>query len=72
MSQQTQSDIFHTKMLQNALWCQITWSKCMLCNILEYCSQTTGYTWTEGIATHFIFIYDFIIIGNMLLNVFLQ
>jgi hypothetical protein len=40
MSQQTQSDIFHTKMLQNALWCQVTWSKCMLCNILEYCSQT--------------------------------
>ena len=40
MSQQTQSDIFHTKMLHNALWCQITWSKCMLCNILEYCSQT--------------------------------
>ena len=40
MSQQTQSDIFHTKMLQNALWCQITWSKCMLCNILEHCSQT--------------------------------
>jgi hypothetical protein len=40
MSQQTQSDIFHAKMLQNALWCQITWSKCMLCNILEYCSQT--------------------------------
>ena len=35
MSQQTQRDIFHTKMLQNA-----TWSKCMLCNILEYCSQT--------------------------------
>jgi hypothetical protein len=40
MSQQTQSDIFHTKMLQNVLWCQITWSKYMLCNILEYCSQT--------------------------------
>ena len=40
MSQQTQSDIFHTKMLQNALWCQITWSKDMLCNILEYCFQT--------------------------------
>ena len=40
MSQQTQSDICHTKMLQNALWCQITWSKCMLCNILKYCSQT--------------------------------
>jgi hypothetical protein len=36
MLQQTQSDIFHTKMVQNALWCQITWSKCMLCNILEY------------------------------------
>jgi hypothetical protein len=36
MSQQTQSDILHTKMLQNVLWCQITWSKCMLCNILEY------------------------------------
>ena len=28
-------------MLQNALWCQITWSKCMLCNILESdCSET--------------------------------
>jgi hypothetical protein len=52
MSQQTQSDIFHTKMLQNALWCQITW--------------------TEGIAAHFSFIHDFIIIGNMLLNVFWQ
>jgi len=25
----------------------------------------TGYKWTEGIATHFIFIYDFIIIGDM-------
>ena len=24
-----------------------------------------GYTWTEDIATHFIFIYDFIIIRNM-------
>jgi hypothetical protein len=34
------NNIFHTKMLQNALWCQITWSKCMSCNILEYCSQT--------------------------------
>jgi hypothetical protein len=32
----------------------------------------TGYTWTPGIATHFLFLYDFIIIGNMLLNVFLQ
>ena len=35
-------------------------------------AQNTGYTWTEGIATHLIFIHDFIIIGNMLLNVFLQ
>jgi hypothetical protein len=26
----------------------------------------TGYTWTEGIATHFIFIYDFIVIGNVI------
>ena len=25
-----------------------------------------------GIATHFLFLYDLIIIGNMLLNVFLQ
>ena len=40
MKQKTQSDIVHTKMLQNALWCQITWLKCMLSNILEYCSQT--------------------------------
>jgi hypothetical protein len=32
----------------------------------------TGYTWIEDIATHFIFIYNFIIIGNMLLNVFLK
>jgi hypothetical protein len=36
----------------------------MLCNILEYCSQTLDIQWTEGIATHFIFIYDFIIIWN--------
>ena len=50
---------------------RLQWSKCMLCNILEYCSQTLDIQWTEGIATHFIFIYDFIIIGNMLLNVFL-
>jgi hypothetical protein len=59
MSQQTQSDIFHTKMLQNALWCQITWSKCMLCNILEYCSQTLdihndditiSYIWSQQTA----------------------
>jgi hypothetical protein len=40
MSQQAKSDIFHTKMSQNALWCQITWLKFMLSNILEYCSQT--------------------------------
>jgi hypothetical protein len=40
MSQQIQSDIFRTKMIQHALWYQITWSKWMLCNILEYCSQT--------------------------------
>jgi hypothetical protein len=59
-------------MLQNALWCQITWSKYMLCNYFGILLPNTGYTWTEGIATHFIFIYDFIIIGNMLLNVFLQ
>ena len=32
----------------------------------------TEYTWTPGIATHFLLLYDFIIIGNMLLNVFLQ
>jgi hypothetical protein len=25
----------------------------------------TGHTWTEGIATHFIFIYDFIVIEDM-------
>jgi hypothetical protein len=35
-------------------------------------TPNTGYTWTPGIATHFLFLYDFIIIGNMLLNVFLQ
>ena len=40
MSYQTQSDILHTQILQNALWCQSTWSKCMLCTILEYCSPT--------------------------------
>jgi hypothetical protein len=40
MSQQTQSDIFHVQMLQNEMWCQITWLKCMMCNILELCSQT--------------------------------
>jgi hypothetical protein len=53
---QTQSDIFHTKMLQNALWCQITWSNacCLICwNIAPK-------HWIQGIATHFIFVYDFI------------
>jgi hypothetical protein len=40
MSQQIQSDIFRTKIITNALWYQIAWSKWMLCNILEYCSQT--------------------------------
>ena len=40
MSQQTQSDIFHVQMLQNEMWCQITWLKCMMCNILELCPQT--------------------------------
>ena len=63
MSQPTQSDIFHEKMIQNALWCQISWSKCMLhvCNILEYCSQTLEIHGQRA----FIFIYDLIIIGNM-------
>jgi hypothetical protein len=32
----------------------------------------TGHTWTEGIATHFIFIYDFIVIEDMWLNVILR
>ena len=71
MSQQTQSDICHTKMLQNALWCQITWSKCMLCNILKYCSQTLdihGHGVLQLIFCFFMTLY--IIIGNMLLNVF--
>ena len=27
--------------------------------------KNTGYTWTWGIAIHFIFIYDFIVIGDM-------
>ena len=40
MSQQIQSHIFRTKMIQNALWYQITWSKWKLWNILQYCSQT--------------------------------
>ena len=30
--------------------------------------QNTGYTWTEGIATHFIFIYDFIIIWEYVIE----
>jgi hypothetical protein len=41
----------------------------MACNLLIMLPNT-GYTWTEGIATHLIFIYDFIIIRNMWLNVF--
>jgi len=53
MSQQIQIDICHTKMLQNALWCQITLSK-LLCNILEYCSHT-GYKLTEGYCNSFYF-----------------
>jgi hypothetical protein len=64
MSQQTQSDIFHAKMLQNALWCQITWSKCMLCNILEYFSQTLD-IYGQRVLQLIFFIDDFIIIGDM-------
>ena len=33
MSQQTQGAIFHAKMLQYALWCQITWSKWGTCKM---------------------------------------
>jgi hypothetical protein len=38
--------------------------------MMNFLLPNTGYTWTEGIATHFIFIYDFIVIGNMLLMCF--
>ena len=63
MSQQTQSDILHTKMLQNALWCQITWLKCMLCNILGFYSQTLDIHGQR--VLQLIYFYDFIVMGNM-------
>ena len=42
----------------------------MSCNTLLIVLHNIGYTWIEGIATHLNVIYDFIIIGNMWLNVF--
>ena len=66
MSQQTQSDIFHTIVVSDYM---------VKMHVMQYFGillPNTGYTWTEGIASHFIFIYDFLIIGNMLFNVFLQ
>ena len=59
-------------MLQNVVWCQITWSKCMLCNILKYCPQALDIHGQRALQLILFFIYDFIIIENMLLNVFLQ
>ena len=44
----------------------------MLGNILEYCSQTLDIHGQRVLQLILFFIYDFIVIGNMLLNVFLQ
>jgi hypothetical protein len=81
MSQHTQSDIFlwvHcTRILTETI--KIYQEKIVglkkiqswYCHIL-YLKSTNWCMMKFFIATHFIFIYDFIIIGNMLFNVFLQ
>ena len=72
MLQQTQTDIFHTKCYK--IHCGVRLHGQNVCYVI-FCNIAPKHwiyicTWTQGIATHFIFVYDFIVIGNMLVNVF--
>ena len=70
-SQQTQFDIFHTKMLQNTSRCHVTASIWILCNILENIPHALDVHAQRVLKSNFILIYDFTIIETGRFNVFL-
>jgi hypothetical protein len=70
-SQQTQFDIFHTKMLQNTSRCHVTASIWILCNILENIPHALDVHAQRVLKYNFILIYDFTIIETGRFNVFL-
>ena len=64
MSQQTQSDILMQKCYK--MHCGVRLHDLNACYVIFWNAVlllNTGYTWTQGVVTHFIFVYDFIIIG---------
>ena len=70
-SQQTQFDIFHTKMLQNTSRCHVTASISILCDILENIPHALDVHAQRVFKYNFILIYDLIIIETGRFNVFL-
>jgi hypothetical protein len=70
-SQQTQFDIFHTKMLQNTSRCNVTASIWILFNILENIPHALDVHAQRVFKYNFILIYDFTIIETGGFNVFL-
>jgi hypothetical protein len=70
-SQQTQFDIFHTKMLQNTSRCHVTASIWILYNILENIPHALDVHAQRVLKYSFILIYDFTIIETGKFNVFL-
>ena len=70
-SQQTQFDIFHTKMLQNTSRCHVTASIWILCNILENIPHALDVHAQRVLKYNFILIYDFTIIETGRFKVFL-
>ena len=70
-SQQTQFEIFHTKMLQNTSRCHVTASIWILCNILENIPLALDVHAQRVLKYNFILIYDFTIIETGGFNVFL-
>ena len=71
-SQQTQFDIFHTKMLQNTSRCHVTGSIWILCNILENIPHALDVYAQRVLKYNCILIYDFTIIESGGFNVFLK
>ena len=70
-SQQTQFDIFHTKMLQDTSKCHVTASMWILCNILEIISHALDVHTQMVLKYNSMLIYDFTIIENGRFKVFL-
>ena len=70
-SQQTQFDIFYTKMLQNTSRCRVTASIWILCNILENFPHALDVHAQRVFKYNFILIYDFTITENGRFKMFL-